>query len=439
MKKPLKTQLTPSLETSLSQRLRLTLSQYQVQLIRTMQLPYHLLYKDVSEKVSDNPLLEFERHDQLTDFVAVDTAQSAVDFSEYAQSYKSDQTLTEYLYLQRDRLYLADRDHEIFTDLVDRLDKKGFLLDYKDAFNELSEKYSVQIRKIKDVLYILQECEPAGVAARSIEESLLLQYNRTPFEDDTLDEMMILLLTKYIHDLSESSYSKLSKQLSISEDAVKQLHDYIKDNLSSNPCSDYVDSEQSQIVTPSFRVIRNESNVLDVINLEKEHGFKLRLSDEHLRLLEDPKLDSETKLFLENHLKEAKAVIEQIENRQKLILEAVRTIVQFQEAYFSKGEPFLKPLLQKEVSAKLGLSAASVSRLLSQKYLESDQGVILLKELCPRRYFGKTQSQLIEFIRRICLDNPGWSDQVISDYLKKNGVNIARRTVNKYRLKSFKN
>ena len=111
-------------------------------------------------------------------------------------------------------------------------------------------------------------------------------------------------------------------------------------------------------------------------------------------------------------------------------------VVEKQALFFEKGALFLNPLPQKEIANALGITPSTVSRIVSSKYIQTPQGTILLKQLCPRNHFGKTAKQLALMVKKLVVDNPTLSDAKIALLLKGEGINIARRTVTKYRLLS---
>lgn len=262
---------------------------------------------------------------------------------------------------------------------------------------------------------------------------MVIQVRHHDFEDDALNNLLTLIITQDLDRLNDEGYDYLAKKHHLSKKGISNLHHFIQSNLTANPGEGFSRESDNFHVIPSFE-IRIECDDIHVVNLEQERGFKLRLSAEYLSLLEDPKTDEETKTFIGEKIQKAKELINHIENRKVLINKCVEYIAQYQRLFFKKGIFFLKPLLQKEVSEKIGVSQATVSRLLNSKYCDSPQGTRLLKVLCPRRYFGKTQQQIKSYIDKLCQDHPDWSDQKLCDFINDEGISIARRTVSKYRL-----
>jgi RNA polymerase sigma-54 factor len=155
--------------------------------------------------------------------------------------------------------------------------------------------------------------------------------------------------------------------------------------------------------------------------------------EKYLTALSDPNMDQETKQYLESQLDSAKALIHQLKNRYESTEKLVRFLVERQTLFFEKGPLFLTPLLQCDVAKALGRDPSTISRLVSSKYIYTPQGVIQLKQLCPRNHCGRTARQLAAMVKRAIETDPQLSDSQIAKKLSAQGIKIARRTVNKYR------
>jgi RNA polymerase sigma-54 factor len=169
-------------------------------------------------------------------------------------------------------------------------------------------------------------------------------------------------------------------------------------------------------------------------NLEQKMGLQVGLSQDHEKVLKDPQLDEKTKQFLEEKLKKAKELVENIQKRYENLEKLAAFVANRQRQFVEKGVAFLEPLLQKDIAGYLGISPSTVSRIVSAKYIQTPHGLFALKRLCPRSHFGKTSVRLQQIIKETIAKNPGLSDQKVSKILQSQGIQIARRTVAKHRL-----
>ena len=182
--------------------------------------------------------------------------------------------------------------------------------------------------------------------------------------------------------------------------------------------------------------VKIEKGNISLVNLERKFGLEINISEKYKSMLAKPNLDPETQKYLKEQYLKAQELINNI-NQRHLNLEKIATyIIEKQKIFVEKGAIFLEPLLQKELARYLGLSNSTISRILNSKYIQTPFGVFALKILCPRDHFGKTKVRLALIIKKIIHQNPEFSDEKIKVELQHIGINIARRTITKYRLES---
>jgi len=329
-------------------------------------------------------------------------------------------------------MHLSQKDHNIAIELISDIDSKGYLLSYSETRDRIIATLDVKPRKVGDILKIIQTLEPDGVGARSLKECLLIQIEQYDFDSELLREMIAKVVKDFLTELGEGKIEKIAQSLSIEEEGVLSVAEFIKSNLSPNPGARFSQTEVANHVVPSFAVNWVDDK-MEISNLEKEKGIKVSISDRYQKILSDPKLDEESKKFLEEKYKKALEFVENIRRRQETMGKLAKYILYFQKDFVKKGDNYLLPLLQKDVAEYLSVSNSTVSRIVSSKYLQTANGIFSFKHLCPRNHFGHTEYRFKEIVKDILAENPGLSDQKISDLLGERGINIARRTVTKYR------
>ncbi len=401
---------------------------------------YHASYSDLTTIIKDesdqNVFIEIEQDDQLLNLSPTKTSQSTdtlfdKDLAEYTKT-PTTKTLHEYLLSQLKELSISQKKQAIIQQFIEHLDNRGFFTDYPTASANIATSLAVSPSLIRDALSTLQQFEPEGVGARSLEECLMIQLECFQLENDELNHCISTVIKHHLTDLSEQNYALIASRLSISEEGVEAIADFIKENLNPNPGSNFSNEVFNTYITPSFEV-NLENDTLTITNLERRFGVRFSLSQHYISLIDDPKTDAKTKAFLKEKHAKAKELSELITQRYDTIENLVKYICETQLLFIKKGSDFLVPLLQKDVASHLSLAPSTVSRILSSKFCRTPHGVVPLAFLCPRNYYGKTKEQFKLFIAHYLETYPKYSDKKIAALLAQQGISIARRTVSKYR------
>tara|TARA_A100001015_G_C15014540_1_gene724833 strand:+ start:192 stop:1517 length:1326 start_codon:yes stop_codon:yes gene_type:complete len=359
-------------------------------------------------------------------------ASESVDQFDFISSSESLQSL---LLKQLDLESVNSKDKEIITELIDHLDGKGYLPTYSELRERLCKDHVCESRKIDACLKIVQSFEPDGVGARSLKECLLIQVQAYEFEDTILQAQLTELIQTHLEAVGEGNTEAILSAMSIEIDELEALLLFVKSNLTHNPAQGYAtEAHYVQTVRPSFR-IQQEDDVWKIINLEDTEGMKVSFDEALFQKQLHAARSKEEKLYLTQQFEKVKQFVQTVQDRRQRLESLVEFMISHQKAYLSHGEAFIQPLLQKELAQKFSFSPSMISRLLSSKYIETPHGIIPLKTLSPRRYFGHSRYKFEQLIRTICEAYPDKSDLDISRYLLSEcGIKIARRTVAKYRL-----
>ena len=301
---------------------------------------------------------------------------------------------------------------------------------------------------MKSALTLVQGLEPAGVAARTLQECLLLQLNRFA-ETET-----ILLAKRVIEELfdefSNKQYEKIQKRLSIKEEQLKAVLDKIK-NLNPKPGGTWGNSflNANEEITPDF-IVENQNGRL-LVSLNNQNIPDLRINAEYSSLIQTYKrsnLDTISKdkkdaiLFAKEKIDAARWFIDAIKQRNETLLTTMNAIVHFQSAFFESGDELqLKPMILKDIANLTGFDISTISRVSNSKYAETEFGVFPLKaffsETMRKDSGEEISNREIKRILKESIDAENkrkpLTDDQLSAILHEKGYIIARRTVAKYR------
>jgi RNA polymerase sigma-54 factor len=421
----------------LKQQLKLSqmLSPRMIQMLKTFQMSYADLAESAAHQVKENVLLEVVRYDSLsTEYLgrrkSSDGFQSK-DFSEYTAAKSDKDRLDTYLMSQLELERLSSKDHKIAEFLISHINDRGYLESWETVSAETMAQFSIDMRKLNQILKIIQSFEPEGVGARTLSECLLIQLEQQEFDSERLRQVFKQVITTHLDALSEQRYSDVAKVLGVEPEGVEAIAEFIRNNLNPSPGASFSGSDVRHVI-PSFESYIEDEKLV-VVNLEESKGLQLGLNARYMAMLQDPGTDKETRTYLEERFQKAKELIDHIQRRRETIQRLAVYVIEKQRLFMHYGPLYLEPLLQKDVANYLGLSNSTVSRIVSGKYIQTPHGVFALKQLCPRGHFGKTSIRLRQIVRDLGLRHPDYSDEKLRVLLRKMGLDMARRTIAKYR------
>ncbi len=325
--------------------------------------------------------------------------------------------------------------------LIDYIDADGYLRTPFDRI-QLEQRDPIPTDQFQAALKLIQTLDPAGVGARDLSECLLLQLNALE-EDEELAEghdfdLERALVRDHLKDLEQNRYPLISKKLGESIDTIKAAVRRLA-RLQPHPGRQY-SADEAPPITPDATIYLDEDTGRYEIKMARDIAPSLHLKGLYLKMLKKG-VDKKTKEFLTNNIRNAKWLIESIEQRRSTIERVIRVVVDTQKDFFDQGPEHLKPLPMISVAEQLGIHVATVSRAVSEKWIQTPRGVFPL-----RRFFsGGTQSASGEDMSwdavkeklKILIDNEDknspLNDDEIVDKLKEQGIDLARRTVAKYR------
>ncbi|WP_457641831.1 RNA polymerase factor sigma-54 [Persephonella sp.] len=418
--------LKQTLNLRLQNKLVLTLSLKQQ--LSLLLLPSLELKETIKQELEENPFLE--------EIINIEPDHEPIkDLSKYYDEEESPlinriaykPTLNDMLDFQID-LEFEGIEKDIAHEIAGNLDDKGLLA---ISVEEIASKFGVSPEMVETVRKKFTRLEPTGVGSKTIEEALLVQYE----EKFGKDELVEKILKEDIWRLNDLRY--LSEKYKVDKDELEEVVFYIK-MLKPYPTLNY-QSEITEYVEPDVYVYDKGDRFEIKIN---EAGIpKLKLTSQYKKLISDKSLSPEIRKFLEDKLQKAIGIMKGIELRRENLYKITELLVNYQADFLRKGKEYLKPLTLKDIASKLGLHESTVSRIVSSKYMQTDQGLIPLKAFFVSRLQStsgdisteKVKYMISEIIEKEDKKKP-LSDQAIANILKERyGIKIARRTVTKYR------
>ncbi len=341
------------------------------------------------------------------------------------------QTFSEYLSSQ---LRLSTEDEmilEIGEYIIGSLDDSGYLT---TGVEDIARTFGVGEEVVEKALELIQTFDPPGVGARELRESLLIQLRMK----DLGDSLAATIVRDHFDEFKQKKYLDLSKKLKISLKEI-QAQAAVIGSLNPKPGLD-IFAENPHYVIPDLVVERVGDKF--VIFLNDRNVPRLRISQSYKdELQRDSGISAETRDFIQGRLKNAKWLIQTIEQRRRTMIKVMQSIVEEQKEFFEKGTVALKPLTLQQVASKIDMHESTVSRVTTNKYVQTPKGVFELKFFFSSSLGTQSgdevsaKSAKVNIQRIIAGENPKkpLSDQKIADILEESGLIIARRTVAKYR------
>lgn len=360
----------------------------------------------------------------------------------------SAESLTESLMAQLGYLNLDERQFRIAEHLIGSIDEDGYIRrEIQGIINDLAFYQNIETdeKEIEKILKQIQSFEPAGIAARSLQECLLLQLERKNKQDfGVLHAIKILSL--YFEEFTKKHYEKIERKLDIEEDDLKDAIDVII-RLNPKPGGSISPSTKHHYIIPDF-ILKTVNNKPEVV-LNSRNAPDLRISRSYSDMIDayeksdkkDKKM-KQTITFVKQKLDAAKWFIDAIKQRQQTLLRTMNAILMYQKEFFRDGdESKLRPMILKDIALEIGMDISTVSRVANSKAIQTDFGIFPLKfffsESISTDSGEDVSSKEVKYILKEIIENEDkrhpYSDDKLESMLNEKGYNIARRTVAKYR------
>lgn len=481
---------------SLQQKLLQKLSPQQIQLMKLLQVPTANLEERIKEELEENPALEqgedgHEEESEMTDEFQ-DLTESAeegledpdgstdeyenLDISEYVSEdddempdyrlkddnypemdegrtvpHRIETSFHEYLLEQLGMLTIDEHQRRIAEQIVGSIDDDGYLRrETNSIVDDLAfrQNISTTAREVEKLIKMIQQFDPPGIAARDLQECLLLQlYRKQVNNPDEAIDMAISILEHYFDEFTKKHYDKIQRGLNLTDEDLRAAVNQVI-RLTPKPGGNIGENSNAEsYIIPDFFVYNNNGKL--ELSLNTRNAPDLRVSEGYRDMLKEydrgskkDKRQKEAVLFIKQKIDAAKWFIDAIKQRQHTLYITMEAIMSHQEEFFFTGdETSMRPMILKDIAEKTGLDISTVSRVANSKFVQTEFGTYRLKfffseslstesgEEVSTREVKKILSDMVEGESK----RKPLSDEKLTEMLQQKGYNIARRTVAKYR------
>jgi len=474
---------------SQSQQQVQTLSPQQVLVVKLLELPTVELEDRVRSEVLENPALEEGKdedtpgndenmeEDEFGSNMTLDEDSGASDYNS-RDDYLSDDDVPDYklqqprptkdqiaeeipfsdatsfyetLKEQLNERELSDKERELADYLIGSLDDDGLL---RKALNNLCDELAIYMgietdsKELEKILEIIQDFDPAGIGARSLQECLQIQVKRK--ENSALKQIELTMLNKCYEDFTRKHWDKIKQRLNLDEETFSAAIEEIK-KLNPRPGASLGEAlgRNYQQIVPDFIVETEEDGNIN-LSLNSRNTPQLHLNREFRDMIEEhtknkanqSKEAKETYTFLKQKIDAAQGFIEAVKQRKNTLVTTMQAIIDLQRPFFMEGdESLLRPMILKDVAEMTNLDISTISRVSNSKYVQTNFGIFSLKMFFSDSYTTEDGEELstraIRNALKECVDNEDkknpLTDDELAAILKEKGYPVARRTVAKYR------
>lgn len=422
------------------------------QSIETLLLPLAELNTSINQELQDNPLLEIDeekqkilREQQMDELLKALESSGQMRNMPPREHFSDDETLEERPIkmevpledelLQQLRIELSDPlEIKLGEFIIGSLDEDGYL---QATCEEIAIAVGIDnILRVEYILKIIQNFEPTGIASRNLKECLLSQIH---FRCNGNSNLVTSIIKNYLEELGRKKFREMARKLGVSVDDVKEAARIIS-LFEPKPARNYRPIRANLYIKPDVLIAKDENDQYR-IRINQDGNPPLRINAYYRRLLQKKNLSNEEKSFIREKLKNALYFIKSVEQRGQTIVRITEYILEKQKGFFENGHMSLVPMTLKDVAQTIDRNESTISRSVTNKYVDTPSGLFPLKFFFSQ---GITENgngviasrsikeEIKELIESENKTSP-LSDQTIQDYFKRKDINIARRTISKYR------
>ena len=357
------------------------------------------------------------------------------EFTGLEQADHSSESLHEHLQWQLNLTHFSDTDFTIATAILDAIDDDGYLAaSVEDIHQSLVGDLDIEPDEVEAVLHRVQDFDPPGIAARDLRECMLLQLRYYDPETPWLAEAQ-RLLKDYFELLAKREFATLMRRMKLSEPELQQVLLLVQ-GLNPRPGGQITDNQPEYIIPDVFvRKVKNQWRV----ELNPDVTPKLGINSFYADLAR--RNNTKDAAFLKNNLQEARWFLKSLKSRNETLLKVATCIVERQRGFFDYGEEAMKPMVMHDIAEVVGMHESTISRVTTKKYMHTPRGIFELKYFFSSHVGtatgGECSATAIRAILKklIAAEKPNkpLSDNKLASLLADQGINVARRTVAKYR------
>jgi len=452
-----------------TQKQQLKILPQQIQMLNIFHLNVLELDQRIQDELEENPLLEMNEEEETVavEKFAKESVQDYEDWEEHGyddvpdykleyENYFNSETVpnvpikafSDYRQALKDQvryLDLSEKELHLADYIIDCLNCNGFLLqDLEDMADDLSFKQGVIVEadELQKVLKQIQKLDPVGIGAKNTRECLLLQLDSLIKKGPDV-KMAIKLLENHYADLSHRNMERIMESLSIDEEELKIILRLLASLKLKPVVEEFEGSTVNNNIIPDFLLTVDDDGEIEV-NLYRARSSSLYINQSLMETVQfaSAKRDKSATQYLKSKLSSAQWFVNAIKQREGTMMQIMKAIVDQQREYFKTGEvSLLKPMILKNVADKVGVDISTVSRVTSNKYVDTPFGIILLKNLFTEGIINKEGEVISNRVIQSAIEgviemenklNP-YTDQQLVAILANKGINVARRTIAKYR------
>lgn len=429
------------------------LSPQQIQFIKLLQLSNSNIEAEIKKEIEENPALEENEKNENIDTVNTENYNYYQKSNNQNSNFNREENISntesfrENLISQLNYQKLDKGENIIANQIIGTLDNDGYLRrDIESIIDDIAFAENIEFKNsdIEKVLLKIQKLEPAGIAARNLEECLILQIDsiEEPTQNQLLAKKIIL---ENFKEFTNKKFDVIYQKYDHPKNIINNAFDYIK-TLNPKPSGGLEDSNLTEFLIPDF-IVKKDNNEFIV---ELASGNKpLNINKNYISIYDELKnkknKDNESKEsfdFIKSKLEKAQWFVEALNQRNNTLLKTMNTIVKIQKRFFNDGdENDLKPMILKDIAEIIKMDISTVSRIVKSKNVQTDYGIFPLRYFFSESTIKKgddlVSSKIVKNYLSDLIENEDksspYSDDQLEKILKKEGYDVARRTVAKYR------
>ncbi len=364
------------------------------------------------------------------------TANREFDNREYDIPESSGESLHDHLIWQMELTPFSDTDRIIAETIIDSINDDGYLdISIEEVLQSLPDDMDIELDEVEAVLHRIQYFDPVGVAARDLRETLSIQLKHLPIESPWQEKAQELV-DKHFDLLANRDYTQLTRRLAITEDELKEVIQLIQ-SLQPRPGSQ-ITASKAEYIVPDVTVKKVKNRW--VVELNADAAPKLRVNNHYASLIKEVNSSADS-TYMKNQLQEARWFIKSLISRNETLLKVATCIVERQQGFLEYGEEAMKALVLHDVAEEVEMHESTISRVTTKKYMYTPRGIFELKYFFSSHVTTATGGEcsatairaLIKKLVAAEKPNKPLSDSKLASILEEQGINVARRTVAKYR------
>ena len=412
----MRSSINTSINTSIRNELRLN-SQTKLWL-NTISIPAIELKEKIEKTIEENPFLEYD--------IKSNYSKNNADINSIIENTAANtkESLFEHLKSQIEITFNNKNDIEIAKQISTFINQDGYLI---TPYGEMADILNIDIKKVDEIAKVLKTFEPIGVAAKNISECLSIQLKYKENVDEKTKNNAINIVENYLNELSKKNYKYIASKLNISK---KEILDALKliQTLEPYPAREF-DTTTIKYIIPELFIFKKNNEWR--VKTNETFIPPLKINKKYSKLLKESDFNND----LKEKKEEAQNLINVVNERKKSLKRVGEGLLKLQIDFFENGKEFIKPLRLKDLALEVGLSESTISRISNGKYLNTVWGTFSIKYFFSKKINGDLGSRAVkEIIKRIIENSESkLSDEKIRLILKSEGIEIARRTVAKYR------